>query len=248
MQHTPGADPGGCAESAGKQRDAPFPAVFRGFISLYPLLYPSCAGRVRAVRRRRCATRSGGVRSRSPGRDHSDRWPEFVECGRQTEHRRDLNTELVVAAPQVPDERRPSDHDARRTVGLQPSHRPRPGLQPAVIALAPIVLVLAVLRNAAGVSSSMTLARAAARSVMTSTGERCAAKDDVKNRLATEIPLRRATKTSMAWPCWPIPPVHVPPDTVDVTYVSSTKHLPPTVHRERRSAPMGSGVKRCTHQ
>jgi hypothetical protein len=34
---------------------------------------------------------------------------QFVECVRQTEHRRGLDTQLVVAAAQVLDERVPAD-------------------------------------------------------------------------------------------------------------------------------------------
>ena len=73
---------------------------------------------------------------------YSDRELEFVECGRQPEHRLDLNSQLVVSAAEVLDERMSSDHDARRSVGLQSTHRPQPGLQSAVVAFTSIVLVL----------------------------------------------------------------------------------------------------------
>jgi hypothetical protein len=63
------------------------------------------------------------------------RWP--------TEHRRPVDCQLVMATAQVLNERVPSDHHARRSLGLQPAHRPEPGLQPAMVALDPVVLVLA---------------------------------------------------------------------------------------------------------
>jgi hypothetical protein len=66
-----------------------------------------------------------------------------MECGRQPEHRRGLDSQFVVAAPQVLDEGVPSDDDACRPVGLQPAHRPQSGLQPSVVAFASVVLLLA---------------------------------------------------------------------------------------------------------
>jgi hypothetical protein len=58
-----------------------------------------------------------------------------------------------------------------------------------------------VLWKAAGISSSITFARAAARSVMTSTGARRAAKASAEKRRAEAISLRLDTNTSMTWPC-----------------------------------------------
>ena len=55
---------------------------------------------------------------------------------------------------------------------------------------------------AAGISSSITFARAGARSVMTSTGARCAASYVVKNLVAEGISLCLETYTSITWPCW----------------------------------------------
>ena len=49
----------------------------------------------------------------------------------------------------------------------------------------------------AGISSSITFAKAGARSVITSTGERCAISDVVKNRRADGISLCVETNTSM---------------------------------------------------
>ena len=45
-----------------------------------------------------CVTRSLVVLDRGRRRGHSDYELEFVECGRQPEHRRDLDSEFVVAA------------------------------------------------------------------------------------------------------------------------------------------------------
>ncbi len=89
-----------------------------------------------------CVTRSLVVLDRGRRRGHSDYELEFVECGRQPEHRRGVDSEFVMAAPQVLDKRVPSDHDARRSVGLQSTHRPQPGLQSAVVAFTSIVLIL----------------------------------------------------------------------------------------------------------
>ncbi len=47
-----------------------------------------------------------------------------------------------MAASQVLNERVPLDHDARGPVGSQPTHRPQPGFEPAVITLVPVVLTL----------------------------------------------------------------------------------------------------------
>ncbi len=44
---------------------------------------------------------------------------------------------------QVLDEPVPSNHHARRSMGLQPAHRPEPCLQPAMVAFDSVVLVLA---------------------------------------------------------------------------------------------------------
>ena len=73
----------------------------------------------------------------------SDGGSEFVECGGQPERRRGVDRELVVAAAEVLDEGVASDDNARRAMVLQPTHRPEPGLEPAVVALDVVVLVLA---------------------------------------------------------------------------------------------------------
>jgi hypothetical protein len=95
------------------------------------------------------------------------RWPTGTAGG--------LDSELVVATAQVLDEGVASDHDARRSLGLQSAHRPEPCLQAAVVALDPVVLVLVfsswpVLCQAAGTRASTTFAKAGARSVITSGG------------------------------------------------------------------------------
>ena len=46
-------------------------------------------------------------------RNHSERVPEIIECGCQSDHRRYLDSELVVAFGQVPDVRVHLDDDAR---------------------------------------------------------------------------------------------------------------------------------------
>ena len=67
---------------------------------------------------------------------------EFVECGRRSEHRREVDSQFVESAAEVPDVRIASDHDVRRSVGLQSAHWQHPGLEPAVIGLAPLKRVL----------------------------------------------------------------------------------------------------------
>ena len=54
--------------------------------------------------------------------------------------------------------------------------------------------------NVAGITSSITFARAGARSVMTFVGVRCAAGDVVENLRAEAISLCWETSTSMTWP------------------------------------------------
>ena len=75
-----------------------------------------------------------------------------------------------MAAAEVLNEGVPPDHYARRAIRLQPAHRSEPCLEPAVVASDAVVLVRPVLCNEAGISSSITLANAGARSVMTSPG------------------------------------------------------------------------------
>lgn len=95
-----------------------------------------------------------------------------------------------MAASEVLDERVPSDHDARRSIGLQAAHRPQPGLEVAVVGLAPIVLVLpgVVERPRDQVLDQVRQGRRA-RSVMTSAGARCANSDVAKNVRAEAISL-----------------------------------------------------------
>ena len=61
--------------------------------------------------RRRCVVQTRGARVHSRRRNHSDRGPEFVKCGRYAEHRRGVESRLVVAAAQVPDVGMPADLD-----------------------------------------------------------------------------------------------------------------------------------------
>ena len=82
------------------------------------------------------------MRDRGRRLNYSDRELEFVEGSRQPEHRRGFNTKLVVAAADVLDEGVPSEHDAGSSVGFESAHRSQPGLQSAVVCLAPVVLVL----------------------------------------------------------------------------------------------------------
>ena len=90
-----------------------------------------------------CVVRSQDVRDRGRSQDNLDREPEFVECGHQPEHRRDLDPKFLVATADVPDVRVTADYGARRGVGQQVAHR-QLGRQPAVFGLATIVLVLIV--------------------------------------------------------------------------------------------------------
>jgi DNA-binding transcriptional ArsR family regulator len=89
--------------------------------------------------------------------------------------------EFVVAAAHVLDECVTSDDHCRGAVGLQSAHRPQPCFQPFVVALDTVFAYLIVLCDACGNWSSMTFANAAAWSVTTSSGSRCAAIAVVKN-------------------------------------------------------------------
>lgn len=82
-----------------------------------------------------------------------------------------------MASVQVLDERMPSDHDDRGPISLQSAHRPQPGLEPAVVGLAPVVSYWPVLWNAAGA--------------------RCANSDVVKNFRAEAKSVCLETRTSM---------------------------------------------------
>jgi hypothetical protein len=85
-----------------------------------------------------------GQAEASPGAcADQDRGHEFAECGGQPEQRGGVDTELVVATTEVLNEGVPTDHDARRSVGLQSTHHPESCLQPAMVTLDPVVLVLA---------------------------------------------------------------------------------------------------------
>ena len=118
-----------------------------------------------------CVVRSQAMLRRDLGRCWSDGGSEFVECGGQPKDVGAASTaELVVAAAEVLDEGVPSDHHARRSIGLQPPHRSEPGLQPAVVAFDPVVLVLAGVVQRGRNRSSITFANAGARSVTTSSG------------------------------------------------------------------------------
>ncbi len=68
---------------------------------------------------------------------------EFADCGGQAERGRGVDCQLVMATAKVLDERVASDHDTRRSMGLQSTHWSEPGLEPAVVAFDPVVLVLA---------------------------------------------------------------------------------------------------------
>src|SRR3954463_9952936 len=77
----------------------------------------------------------GGCRGTDLCGSPSDGWPELRECGGQPERRCGVDGELVVALAEVLDEGVPSDHHARRPVGLESAHGPESGLQPAMVAL-----------------------------------------------------------------------------------------------------------------
>ena len=100
----------------------------------------------------------------------SDGGSEFVECGGQPEQQPGVDGELVVASPEVLNERVAPDHHPRRSL----SPEPRIGLSLAfsrpwsrstrLFSSWPVVC------NAAGITPSMALAKAGARSVITSAG------------------------------------------------------------------------------
>lgn len=92
-----------------------------------------------------------------------------------------FGAEFVVAAAHVLDECVTSDDHCRGAVGLQSAHRPQPCFQLFVVALDTVFAYLIVLCDACGNRSSMTFANAAAWSVTTSSGSRCAAIAVVKN-------------------------------------------------------------------
>lgn len=75
-------------------------------------------------------------------------------------------------------------------------------LQPTMVTFDGVVLILTVLRKAAGISSSITFAKAGARSVMTTAGSPCAVREVVKNLRAEAVSRHRDTNTSMTCPCW----------------------------------------------
>ena len=85
-----------------------------------------------------------------------------------------------------------------------------------------------VLWNAAGIRTSITFARAAARSVMTSAGVRCANGDVVQNRLSDAISVRRDTETSITCQCWSTARHTYRHTPLTLTYVSFTNHRSPT--------------------
>jgi hypothetical protein len=101
----------------------------------------------------------GACRGGTKGLCWSDGGSEFVEGGGQPEQ-----WGGVAASSLWPRRRfwmrRALGSPRSRFDGLQPSHRPEPGLQSAVVAFDAVVLVLAVLCNAAGTRSSITFANA----------------------------------------------------------------------------------------
>ena len=103
-----------------------------------------------------------GVGSDGPG--------ELEEGGRDAAMSSGFDTEFVVTATNVLHERVTADDHASRVVAFESAHGPEPRLEPAVVGLDPVVRILLVLWNAAGINSSITTPSAGARSVMTSTG------------------------------------------------------------------------------
>ncbi len=73
----------------------------------------------------------------------SDRFGEFVECGRDSQVvSAGVDAEFVVAATQVLNERVTTDHHRRRPVAFESPHRSQPGLEPAMVGLDAVVGVL----------------------------------------------------------------------------------------------------------
>lgn len=144
-----------------------------------------------------CVLGSRDERERGRRRNHSDREPEFVECGRQAEYRRGVDPQFVVATAQVLDEGMPSDDDARGPSVFSPRIGRSRALSWPWSHSHRLFWYCSVLWNAAGTSSSTTFAKAGARSVTTSTGSQCAVRDAAKKQRADPMSLRRETKTSM---------------------------------------------------
>jgi len=101
----------------------------------------------------------------------SDHRGEFVEGCRGSEvAAAGFDTEFVVAAAQVLDERVAADHHRRSPIGLEAAHRSEPGLDSTVVALD------AVVRELVGVVVRVrdqlldTVSNAWARSATTSSG------------------------------------------------------------------------------
>src|SRR5574341_1330633 len=92
----------------------------------------------------------------------SDHQGPLVERDHQPSAYRFLDRELVVSAPQILDERMPTD-DPCAAVPLEPAHRAKPCLQPAVITLARLLAYRSVGCQAAGSSASGTIGEVAAR-------------------------------------------------------------------------------------
>jgi hypothetical protein len=67
---------------------------------------------------------------------------ELVEGDGHSPDCRLLSGQLVMSAPNVLDEGMPGDHDPGAAVLLEPPHRPKPRLQPAVVRLDLVVGVL----------------------------------------------------------------------------------------------------------
>ena len=74
----------------------------------------------------------------------SGRFSEFVEGCRHTQTLvARFDTDFVVTSPQVLDESMAANHDRRGPIRSQAAHRPQPCLEPSVIALDPVVRILA---------------------------------------------------------------------------------------------------------
>jgi hypothetical protein len=113
--------------------------------------------------------------------------------------------EFVVAAPDVPDEGVPSDHDSRAEVGLESAHRAQPSLQLAVVGLEAVVGVplRAVPRRWRHTSS--TFGCTAVMSVMTLVSVTSLSRWRVRRTAERAAASRRGeTNTSMTCPNWSI--------------------------------------------
>jgi len=89
-----------------------------------------------------CVVPDSGPAEAPGASPRSDRDGEFVESDHHSPGHWLLGCQLVLPSPHVLDEGMPSDDHPGAVVLLEPTHRPQPRLQPAMVALDAVVGVL----------------------------------------------------------------------------------------------------------